>query len=166
MACRDDTYRVFLKADLFDDAFHAAGADGKSGLTKLLGDDVRRGLGVEETMADDLPDDFLSAHRRALGPAFLAAESGRPPLVKELEELVIARLTEAVLGGRGHGAEAFALPLDEHEESLGGLVVRRNKELAHDTHDSPVGQLEMHDGFPRCQASPVVARRLADRGQA
>jgi hypothetical protein len=154
-----------LKAGLFDDAFDAAGAHGVAGLTQLLGDDVRRGVGVEKTVADDLADDLLSAHRWTFGPAFLTAESGRPLLVKELQELVIARPAKAELDGRVHGAEAFALSLDEHEESLGGLVVTRHEKLAHGAHDSSLWQLEMHDGFPRCPASEVVGRQQADRGK-
>ncbi len=75
-----------MKTDLLDDARHAASADRKSGLTKLLSDDVCRGLRVEEAVADDLPHDLLGSHRRPIGPAFLAAQSGRPLLVKELEE--------------------------------------------------------------------------------
>jgi hypothetical protein len=125
-----------LKAELLDDAFHAAGADGKSSLTKLLGNDVGRGIGVEEAVADDLPDHHLSTHRWALGPTFLAAERGRPVLVKELQELVIARPAQALLHGCGRATEALALSLDKHEESFGDLVIGRNKELAESTNDS------------------------------
>src|SRR5207302_4145978 len=134
-----------------------------AGLAQLLGDDVGRGVGVEEAVADDLADDFLGAHRGALGPAFLAPQRRRPPLVEALEELVIARPAEAVLGGGGGAAEAFALSLDEHEESFRGLIVRGDKQRAPSTDDSPLGQLETHERSPPMPCWSRGGLRRADR---
>ena len=84
----------------------------------------------------------------AFGPAFLAAESGRPLLVKELQELVIAWLAEAVLGGRVHGAKAFALSLDEHAEASGDFVVVGEEEFARGTDDPLLGEFKAHRCIP------------------
>ena len=67
-------------------------------------------------------------------------------------------------GDAGVGAAARFQRANQDKEVKGYTF--DYKEFADDTHDSPFGQLEMHDGSPRGQASEVVGRRLADRGQA
>jgi hypothetical protein len=69
-----------LQAVLLDDAFHAAGADGEVGLAEFLGDDRGGGVGVEEAVADDLPDNLRGADVVGFGSGF-AAEEGRGPLI-------------------------------------------------------------------------------------
>ena len=65
-----------MKAVLLDGTFHASGADHETSLAELLSDDVGRGIGIEESMADDLSLDFVGANRVGLGPTFLAEEGG------------------------------------------------------------------------------------------
>jgi hypothetical protein len=57
----------FLQAVLLDGAFHAPGADLETGLAELLGDDVDRGVGIEEAVADDLSLDLVGADGIGLG---------------------------------------------------------------------------------------------------
>ena len=86
-------------------------------MAEFLGDDRGGGVGVEEAVADDLPDNLRGADVVGFGSGF-AAEEGRGPLItKELEQLKIALFADSVLLGGGDGAESFALALDEHEES-------------------------------------------------
>ena len=64
-----------MQAELLDDPSHAAGTDGKARLPEFLGDDVRGGVGVEETVTNDLALDFVGPNVVGLGPAFLRQES-------------------------------------------------------------------------------------------
>ena len=43
----------------------------ETGLAELLGDDVDRGVGIEEAVADDLSLDLVGADGVGLGSAFL-----------------------------------------------------------------------------------------------
>jgi len=61
-----------LKAILLDDAVHAPGADGEASLAELLGDDVDRGIGIEEALADDLALDLVGADIVVFGAGFVA----------------------------------------------------------------------------------------------
>src|SRR5713226_2943418 len=108
---------------LLKDATDSAGADGRAGLANLLSDDVGRGVGVEEAVADDLLSNIRGAPCGCLGSGFATEQSGATALLKGGEELVIALLGVAVLGGGGSGAEAFTFALDEHGEFAENLVV-------------------------------------------
>jgi len=61
-----------LKAELSDDAIHAALTDGEAALAQFLGDDFRGGIAVEEPMPDDLANEFLGAAVVGFGTALLA----------------------------------------------------------------------------------------------
>jgi hypothetical protein len=79
-----------LKAVLLDNAFHASGADLETRLAKLLGDDVDRGIGIEEAVADDLALDLIGADGIGLGSTFLAEEGGYSLFLKLLLHLIIS----------------------------------------------------------------------------
>jgi hypothetical protein len=65
---------VFLKAVLLKDADDTTGADGEAGLAELLCDDLNRGVGIEEAVADDLANDLVGADIVAFGAGLLAQE--------------------------------------------------------------------------------------------
>ena len=93
-----------------DDAFDAADTDGMLGLLELLGDHFDRGFRIQEPMADDLADDFVSAAVVGFGSARLTLK-GRGALVgQEMAELEVARLriTEHACGGQGPKVGAFS----------------------------------------------------------
>jgi hypothetical protein len=79
-----------LKAVLLDRAFHAPGADLETGLTELLGDDVDRGVRIEEAVADDLSLDLVGADGRGLGSGFLAEEGSDSVFLKMFLQLIIS----------------------------------------------------------------------------
>jgi hypothetical protein len=86
-----DSGRVFfLKAVLLDGAFHAPGADLETGLAELLGDDVDRGVGIEEAVADDLSLDLVGADGIGLRSPFLVLESQGSLLLELLVQLIIS----------------------------------------------------------------------------
>jgi hypothetical protein len=74
-----------LKAILLDDAFHAAGTDHEAGLAEFLGDDVDRGVGIEEAVTNNLAFDLISADGVGLGSAFVSLESQDPVLLKSFK---------------------------------------------------------------------------------
>jgi hypothetical protein len=112
-----------LKAELFDDAFDAAGADGQACLAEFLGDDVGGSLGVEEAVANDLADDFVGTAVVGFGAAFLAEQGLSALGLEEVSELEVALLGEAVLGGGLGGPEPLAIALHEHGQLAGDFVV-------------------------------------------
>jgi hypothetical protein len=59
---------------VFDDPSDTPNADGKPALAELLGDDLHRGIRVQEAMADDLADDFVRPPGRPFGPPFGGAK--------------------------------------------------------------------------------------------
>jgi len=114
---------VFLQAEMGNGAFDAAGADGPAGLAEFLGDDLGRGFGIEEAMANDLADDFVGAARGAFGSAFLAVQGQGAALAEGVAELEIALFAEAELACGSERPEALALAFDEHGEFAGDVVV-------------------------------------------
>ena len=82
------------------DAFHAADADRPSALHELLGDDLRRGVGVEKAMPDHLTDEFGRAAVVRLGAPFPALQCRGPLLAEGAAKLEVALLAEVeLLGG-------------------------------------------------------------------
>jgi hypothetical protein len=79
-----------LKAVLLDDTFHTPGADLETSLTELLGDDVDRGVGIEEAVADDLSLDLASADGIGLWSTFLAEEGDQSIFLKLFLHLIIS----------------------------------------------------------------------------
>jgi hypothetical protein len=106
-----------LQAELGDDAFDAALADGMIGLAQLLGDERRGSLPIQVAVADDLTDDFVSTAVVGFGAAALVLEGSSAAGFQARQQLIIARAGEAVLSGGGGGAQAFALALVEHDQS-------------------------------------------------
>jgi hypothetical protein len=134
-----------LQAVLLDDPFHAPDAGGEVGLAELLSDDSGGSVGVEESVADDLSDDLRGADVVRLGSAFLAEEGLGAVLLVTLEQLIIAWFADPVLCRGGHGAESFALSLEEHAEASGDLVVVGEDEFPRGTDDPLLGEFEAHD---------------------
>jgi hypothetical protein len=69
-----------LKAIVLDDACHATDTDRETSLTQLLGDDIDCGIGIEETVADDLAFELIGADIVSFGAALLSLEGGGSPI--------------------------------------------------------------------------------------
>jgi hypothetical protein len=133
-----------LKAVLFDDANDTTSADRESGLAKLLHNDVERGVGIEEAVANDLANDFVGADIVVFGARLVAKESWATLFTKELEQLEISLFAEAELFGRFGGSGPHTLAIDEHEEPGDEDVIWPEGELSRGA-DDPVGrQVELH----------------------
>ena len=103
-----------MKAVLLDDADDTANADREAGLAEFLGDDVNRGIGIEEAMTDDLANDLVSADIVAFGAGLVTLESSASMFTIEFKQLKISLFAEVELLGGFGGAEPFALAFDEH----------------------------------------------------
>ena len=113
----------FGKAEVGQDAADAAGADGRTRLADLLSDDIRRGVGIEEAVADNLVNHGRGATRRCFGARFAAEQGKATALGEGREDLVIALSGVAVFGGGCGGAESFTFTLDEHSQFEEDLIV-------------------------------------------
>jgi hypothetical protein len=119
-----------LKAIPFNDPLDTAGADLDTGLAELLSDDVDRGVGIEETVTNDLAFDLLGPDGVGLGSAFLTLKGENAPFLELREQLMITLSTHTILHGSPGPAEFFAFSLDEHEQPRGDLVVGADDEVA------------------------------------
>jgi hypothetical protein len=117
-----------LKAEVADDPFDRARADGPAGLAEFLGDDRGGSLGVKEAMTNDLTDDFIGASVVAFGATFLVGEGQSAAADEGMAELEIALLTQAELLGGMKGAQAFALSFDKHGQFARDFIAVRNCE--------------------------------------
>ena len=61
-----------MKAVLLDDADDTTSADREAGLAEFLGDDVDRGIRIEEAVTDDLANDFVGTDVIAFGAGLVA----------------------------------------------------------------------------------------------
>jgi hypothetical protein len=146
-----------LKAILLDDAVHAPSTDGETSLAELLGDDVDRGVGIEEAVANDLALDLVGADIVVFGAGLVALESCATLFTIEFEQLKISLFAEAeLLGGLG-GTEPFALAFDEHGEAGDDEVIRKNGELSGGADDAVGRHVELHG---------LVLRKKAGGGEA
>jgi hypothetical protein len=138
-----------LQAILLDDTVHAPGADLETGLAELLGDDVDRGVGVEEAVADDLALDLVGADIVVFGAGLVALQSRASMLTIEFEQLKIPLFAEAKLVGGFGGAEPFALAFDEHGETGDDEVIGENGKLSRGADDAVIRKVEVHGSVLR-----------------
>ena len=113
----------FLKAEVGQDSADAAGADGQPRLANLLSDDISRGVGIKEGVANNLVSNRRGATRRCPGASFAAEQGKATALGEGGENLVIALSGVAVLDGGCCGAESFTFTLDEHSQFAEDLIV-------------------------------------------
>jgi len=133
-----------LKAVLLDHADDTTNADWEAGLTEFLRDDVDRGVGIEEALADDLANDLVGADIVVLGAGLVALESCTSLFTVEFEQLKISLFAEVELLGSLNGAEPFALAFEEHGQSGDDEVVRQNGELSGGADDAAGRDVELH----------------------
>jgi hypothetical protein len=133
-----------LKAILLDNAVHAPGTDGETSLAEFLGDDVDRGVGIEEAVADDLAFDFVGTDIVVFRAGLVALESGASVFTVEFEQLKISLFAEIELLGSLGGAEPLALAFDEHGQPGDDDVIRKNRDLSGGAEDAAGRDVELH----------------------
>jgi hypothetical protein len=118
-----------LQAIVGDDAFHAADADGPSALDELLGDDLRRSVGVEKAVTDHLPDELGRPTIVGFRATLLAVQSDRPLFAEGGPELKIALFAEVELLRGLEGPQSLAFAFHEHQQLPRDLVIGRDLQL-------------------------------------
>ena len=115
-------WSFFLKPVVGQHALNASDADGPSTLDEFLSDHFCRGVGIEKTVPDHLPNDLHRSTVVPLGATFPTAKRHRPSLAERRAKLKIALPAQAELPGSLQRSQALAFPLDEHEQLVGDLV--------------------------------------------
>ena len=133
-----------MKTVLLDDADDTTNADRKACLAEFLRDDVDRGIGIEEAVADDLANDLVGADIVVFGAGLVALESCASMFTIEFEQLKISLLAEVeLLSGLG-GTEPFALAFNEHGQAGDDEVIRTNGKLTGRADDAVGTHVELH----------------------
>jgi len=133
-----------LKTVLLDDADDTPNADREAGLAEFLRDDIDRGIGIEEAVADDLAHDLVGANIVPFGPGLVGLKSCASVFTIEFEQLKISLFREVkLLGGLG-GAESFALAFDEHGQAGDDEVVGKDGEISGGADDAAGREVELH----------------------
>ena len=70
-----------MQAVIGDDPFDAAQTEGEMSLAEFLGDDFRRGVGIEKAVAQDLADDLAGAAIIGFGPGLFGLQGGEAALL-------------------------------------------------------------------------------------
>jgi len=152
-----------LKAVFLDDANDTTSADRETRLAKLLGEDVERGVGIEEAVANDLANDLVGADIVAFGAWLMAQESWATLFTKEFEHLEISLFAEAELLGRFGGSGSLTLAFDEHGDAGDDDVIGQDGELSGGA-DDPVGSdVELHGMILR--ENPWTQKRDSHSGR-
>jgi len=118
-----------LKAVLFDDADDTPNADRQSGLGEFLRDDLDRGVGIEEAVADNLTNDLVGADIVAFGARFVTLESLATMFTINLKQLKVSLFAKLEFFGGLRGTEPFALAFDEHGQADDDEVILTNGEF-------------------------------------
>jgi len=112
-----------LQTELSNDSIYGSFADAEMALPQFLSYDIGAGLGIQESVADDLANDFLRTAVVGFGSS-LGAEQGLSSVGKEPgAELEIAWTAKAEFCGNLVDGFAAAFPGDEHGKFLGDFIV-------------------------------------------
>lgn len=112
-----------MESELVNDAVHSPFADPEVALSEFLSDDLGAGFRIQESVTDDLTDEFLGAPVVAFGAALGAEEGLAAFLEKKSPELEIALTAKAEFGGGLVNAFRAAFALDEHRDFTRDFVV-------------------------------------------
>ena len=112
-----------MKAEIGNHPLDAAGADHGSQLSQLLGNHLDRRLGIQKSIADDLPDNVVRAAVVGLGTTLLVDQPHRALFHIQLAELEVALLGVTMLLGRGKRPHPVALPFDQHRQFARDIII-------------------------------------------
>ena len=112
-----------MQAVVGDDPVNAADAQAVAGLVELLPDNFRRGIRIQEAMADDLPHDLSGAAVVGLWPGGSAPQAQGPLGLEQAQQLEVSGLGIAEFGGGFGGAQALAAAFVEHGQFDGDFVL-------------------------------------------
>jgi hypothetical protein len=119
-----------LQAVIGDDPLDAPQANLKLGLAQLLGNDGRRGLGVQKAVAQDLPHDLVGPAVIGFGARLLRFQSAQACGSVVRQELVITLAAKTVLPRDVDDLSLQTFAFQEHEEAVSQPILGRHRELA------------------------------------
>jgi hypothetical protein len=159
-------WSFFLKAEVGNDAFDAAGTDDPAGLAEFLGNDRGGSFGIEEAMANDLADDFVGTAVVAFWAAFMALQGQGAAVGESLSQLEIALFAETELLGGTERSEFLALAFQEHGEFAGDFIVVQDAERTLGPDELLELEIELKHARPPEgeEGSGDVQERIARRG--
>ena len=111
-----------MQAVIGDHPFDAAQTDGEMSLPELLGDDLRRGVGIQKAIAQDLADHLVGAAIIGSGAGFPGLQGQEAPLLEGVEDLVITLAAITIFLRDGGDLRIPALAFLKHEEAAGQLI--------------------------------------------
>lgn len=135
-----------MEPELGNDAVYGPFADVKVTLPEFLSDDIRGGLRIQEAMADDLANEFLSATVVGLGTSLGADQSLAALFKKERAELEVALAAESEFGGNTVNAFGAAFTVDQHGKLAGDFIVVGNGQGSEIALDAFSEKLERNHG--------------------
>lgn len=97
-------------------------------LGQLLGNDLSRGLRIQEAVANDLANDLVGAAVVGFGAGGFALQSESSVFLEEVEQLEVALSAITELSGGFRRAYAFALAFEEHGQFESDLIVGGHEE--------------------------------------
>jgi hypothetical protein len=130
-----------LESELADDTVDGAFADLEFALSEFLSNDFGACLRIQESVADDLTDKFLSSTIFGFGTSFITQQGLGTLFQEEVPELEVTLTTESELGSGAVDAFGTAFTLYEHGELKGDFVVIGNGEGAEFTLDALLKKL-------------------------
>jgi hypothetical protein len=108
----------------------ASCADDEAGLTKLLRDDIGRGIGVEKAMSNDLTYELIGTAVMGFGATGMALQGHSATFLEKIAELKIALFRETEGGGGLKRAEVGTFTGVKHGELKGDFIIRADSEFA------------------------------------
>lgn len=111
-----------MQAVIGDDPFDAAQTDGETSLPQFLGDDLRRSIGIQKAIAQDLADDLIGAAIVGFGSGLLELQGGETALLEGREDLVITLAAITIFSSDRSDLGFQALAFDQHEEAAGQFI--------------------------------------------
>jgi hypothetical protein len=112
-----------LESELGNDAVYSPFADREMTLSEFLSNDLGAGLRIQESVTDDLTDEFLGAPVVAFGASFGAEESLAAFLKEKSSELEVTLTAIAEFGGGMVNAFRAAFAVNEHRDFTRDFVV-------------------------------------------
>ncbi len=133
-----------------NDAVHSPFADTEVELPEFLRNDLGAGFRIQESVPDDLTDEFLGTPVVAFGASFGAEQSLAAVLKEKRPKLEVTLTAKAEFGGGLVNAFRAAFALDKHRDLTRDFVAIRDGQRAECALDALFKQFERnHYGPPR-----------------
>jgi hypothetical protein len=126
-----------------------AGSDGHPALSDFLGNDFGGGVGIEETVAEDLSVDLVGSSIVGFRSPFLVPEALGATLPKTPQDLEVMLPGVVVFPSGPRRSEAFTLAFDKHGQFHGDFIVAIDRQSAGFSFKNEIVEMwTQHGKFP------------------